>query len=68
MALAEYRHAELDESERYDKACLEREDFEKVCEMAGAFKAYLQSVSGFDEVGRAKGWQDRNDEHKSVVV
>jgi hypothetical protein len=61
VALAEYRFAMLEEKEADAKACLEREDFEKVCEMTGAFQKYLNSVSGLDESQRARSDQARND-------
>ncbi|KAH8198581.1 hypothetical protein TruAng_007262 [Truncatella angustata] len=62
VALAEFRFTQLSDKEEGDKACLEREDFEKVCEMTGAFKKYLQSVSGFDEAQRARNDLARNDQ------
>lgn len=61
VALAEYRFAKDEDKEPDAKASLEREDFEKVCEMTGAFRKYLNSVSGLDESGRARIDQARND-------
>ncbi|KAH6950276.1 P-loop containing nucleoside triphosphate hydrolase protein [Fusarium avenaceum] len=39
VALAEYRFAMSEDKEEGDKACLEREDFQQVCEMTGASKS-----------------------------
>ncbi|KAL1854480.1 hypothetical protein Daus18300_011401 [Diaporthe australafricana] len=61
VAFAEYRFAHAPADQRDEKACLEEEDFAKVCEMTGAFKRYLQSISGQDESGRARSDQARND-------
>ncbi|RFN54455.1 p-loop containing nucleoside triphosphate hydrolase [Fusarium flagelliforme] len=61
VALAEYRFAMSEDKEEGDKACLEREDFQQVCEMTGAFKKYLKSLSGFDEAERALNDEARKD-------
>lgn len=54
-----------EDKEEGDKACLEREDFQQVCEMTGAFKKYLKSLSGgFDEAGRALNDEARIDNLK----
>ncbi|TVY86811.1 ATPase family AAA domain-containing protein 3B [Lachnellula willkommii] len=65
VALAEYRFAEIQDKEPGEKASLELEDFEKVCEMTGAFKEYLTSLTGLDEAGRSKLDQSRNDSFQS---
>ncbi|XEV04991.1 hypothetical protein FSHL1_010278 [Fusarium sambucinum] len=54
VALAEYRFAMSEDKEEGDKACLEREDFQQVCEMTGAFKNYLESLNDADESRRAR--------------
>lgn len=61
VAFAEYRFAHTPADQRDEKACLEEEDFAKVCEMTGAFKHYLHSISGRDESMRARSDQARND-------
>ncbi|KAG6356461.1 hypothetical protein INS49_015849 [Diaporthe citri] len=61
VAFAEYRFAHTPADQRDEKACLEEEDFAKVCEMTGAFKHYLRSISGRDESMRVRSDQARND-------
>ncbi|KAK7728803.1 hypothetical protein SLS63_006411 [Diaporthe eres] len=65
VAFAEYRFAHTPDDQRDEKACLEEEDFAKVCEMTGAFKHYLHSISGRDESMRARSDQARNDSFTS---
>ena len=48
--------------EEGDGAELKPTDFEKVCEMAGAFKNYLNKLAlGLDEAQRAEADRNRND-------
>ena len=68
VAFAEYRFAHTPEDQKDEKACLEQEGFEKVCEMTGAFKKYLNMISGLDEASRAKLDQARNNSFRSDRV
>lgn len=54
VALAEYRFAEKKNKKEDERAILEEQDFEQVCEMSASFKEYLVSMSGRDEVERAR--------------
>lgn len=58
MAFADYRFFT---QKKGGRAVLERQDFEKVCATADAFKKYLESIPMANEASRAYRDQDRND-------
>ncbi|KAI1079829.1 ATPase [Whalleya microplaca] len=53
VALAEYRHSTVPPTEDGERAELDRDDFDQVCEMTTDFKQYLDDVHGRDENARA---------------
>ncbi|KAI0142635.1 hypothetical protein GGR57DRAFT_393107 [Xylariaceae sp. FL1272] len=61
VALADYRFAQLQDKEPDQRAVLEWEDFDKVREMAQAFKGYMYSISEMTEAQKARQAQLRND-------